>query len=195
LTINAGTGGTTEPSHGSYTYDCGTQVEISANPDSGYTFSNWSGNVPSGYENDNPLTITMDSDKSITANFEDEPFWKKWCFIATAAYASPLHPHVKILRDFRDIYLMPSKLGHALVNLYYKYSPFAAELITKHKALRVAVRINLLPLVAFSYSMLHLGPIITAVIVAFIFVFPIFFVWFYQRKARIYRLRIRKVNN
>ena len=184
LTINAGEGGTTQPSQGSYDYDCGTLVEITATPDSGYEFSDWSGNVPSGYENANPLIISMYSDISLTANFKKLSFWERLCFIATAAYDSPLHPHVRILRDFRDKYLMPSKLGRTLVNLYYRYSPFAAEFITKHKALRIVVRINLLPLVAFSYSLFHFGPAITAVWVLFIFVLPIFLILFFRRKMR-----------
>ena len=183
LTINSGEGGTTQPSQGSYDYDCGRLVEITANPDSGYEFSDWSGNVPSGYENDNPLIFTMNSDRSITAKFKRKSLWERLCFIATAAYDSPLHPHVGILRDFRDIYLLPSKLGRTLVNLYYKYSPSVAELIAKNKALRVMVRINLLPLVALSYSMLHFGPVITAVMLLLIFLLPVFLVWLYRRKT------------
>ncbi|MBA7527453.1 hypothetical protein ES705_19629 [subsurface metagenome] len=183
LTINAGEGGTTQPLQGSYDYDCGTLVEITATPDSGYEFSDWSGDVPSGYENNNPLIITMNSDKSLTANFKKLSFWERLCFIATAAYDSPVHPHVGILRDFRDTYLLPSRLGRTLVNLYYKYSPSAAELITKNKALRIMVRINLLPFVALSYSMLHFGPVITAVMLLLIFLIPIFLIRFQRRKT------------
>jgi len=51
------------------TYDHGTIVTLTATPDTGYHFVSWSGDVPSGHETDNPLTITMDSDKSITATF------------------------------------------------------------------------------------------------------------------------------
>ncbi len=139
--------------------------------------------MPSGYENDNPLIFTINSDMSLTANFKKIPFWERLCFIATAAYDSPLHPHVGILRDFRDIYLLPSRLGRTLVNLYYKYSPSAADLITKNKALRVMVRINLLPLVAFSYSMLHFGPVITGCMLLFILVLPIVLIQFHRRKT------------
>jgi hypothetical protein len=113
---------------------------------------------------------------------EKETEKKKGCFIATAAYGSPLHPHVNILRNFRDEYLMTIKIGRALVGLYYKYSPFIADIIAKNKALKVAVRISLLPMIAFSYSMVHFGSIITAVIFIFIFALPIFIILFFKMK-------------
>jgi len=129
----------------------------------------------------------MDSDKSVTANFtiiSNGDGKKGDCFIATAAYGSPLHSYVRILRDFRDKYLMPSKLGRALVDIYYKYSPVIADLIAEHNVLKIAVRISLLPLVAFSYSMLNFGPIITADMLILIFVLPIFSIWFFRRRLR-----------
>lgn len=99
----------------------------------------------------------------------------KKCFIATAAYGSSIHPYVKTLRDFRDKYLMPHKLGRKLVDLYYRYSPFVANIIAKRNALKIAVQIHLLPLVVFCYSMVHFGPIITGGIALFILVLPVFF--------------------
>jgi len=66
LTISAGTGGTTDPAAGIYTYNSGASVSVKATPNSGYEFSGWSGDA-SGTTN--PITITMDSDKSIIANF------------------------------------------------------------------------------------------------------------------------------
>lgn len=66
LTISATTGGTTDPIPGIYTYDEGSEVTITAIPDAHYRFTGWSGDVSS---TDNPVTITMNSDKSITANF------------------------------------------------------------------------------------------------------------------------------
>jgi hypothetical protein len=122
----------------------------------------------------------MDSDKSIEANFTK----KELCFIATAAYGSPLHPHLDILRDFRDRYLIPSKLGHLLVELYYRCSPVVADFIAKHKALKVMARVSLLPLVAFSYSLLHFGPVKIAVMLLFIFGLPFFLILFFRRKMR-----------
>jgi hypothetical protein len=66
LTIESGSGGTTNPSPGSYIYDKGTKVTITAIPDAHYQFSGWSGDR-SGLAN--PITITMNSDKSIIASF------------------------------------------------------------------------------------------------------------------------------
>jgi uncharacterized repeat protein (TIGR02543 family) len=177
LTIAAGDGGTTVPTPGSYTHNSGTQVSITAGSEYGYEFSNWSGDA-SGTTN--PVTITMDSDKSVTANFnaatptDGGQAKKKGCFIATAAYGSLLHPYVETLRHFRGKYLMPSRIGRMVVDFYYEYSPSIAELISKHRVLRIVVRINLLPLVAFSYLMLHFSPAITAFFFFFIFVLSYF---------------------
>jgi uncharacterized delta-60 repeat protein/uncharacterized repeat protein (TIGR02543 family) len=183
LTIASSAGGTTNPSPGTYTHDSGAKVSVQAVPSSGYQFSGWSGGA-SGTTN--PITITMDSNKSITANFNLIKEKKKGpCFVASAAYGSPLHPHVETLRDFRDKYLMPNKVGRAIVDFYYKYSPFFAHLIAKNKALKIIVRINLFPLVAFSYSMVHFGPILTAVMLVFIFALPIFLIFFRKKLRRV----------
>jgi len=85
------------------------------------------------------------------------------CFIATASYGSQVEPHVKILREFRDVYLLPSTLGHALVNIYYQYSPPVADFIARHDTLRAIVRWCLLPVVFVSYATLYCG--ITTIIV------------------------------
>jgi len=152
LTIASGSGGTTDPAPGTYTHDSGAQVIVKATPNSGYEFSGWSGSV-SGTTN--PITITMDADKSVTASFsaipKPEEKKKGGCFIATAAYGSALDPHVQILRDFRDKYLITNKPGQLFVKFYYKYSPPIANFIARHKVLKPFVRILLLPLITVSY--------------------------------------------
>jgi M6 family metalloprotease-like protein/uncharacterized repeat protein (TIGR02543 family) len=191
LTIAADSGGTTIPVPGTSQHDHGTQVQVTADPDDGQQFSGWTGDATG---TTNPITITMDADKSITATFSaigggdgdgNGAAPKKACFIATAAYGSQLHPHLDILRDFRDEYLMPNGFGRKLVELYYKYSPAIADFIAKHRLLRVAVRINLIPLVAFSFLMVNFGPEAAAVVLVFLIGISVFFIWFYPRKVRV----------
>jgi hypothetical protein len=79
------------------------------------------------------------------------------CFIATAAYGSPMAPQVKVLRDMRDRFLLFSDLGKTLVDVYYAYSPVAADFIAQHSALRAVVRVALYPLVGVSWVALKIG--------------------------------------
>ena len=191
LTISVTTGGTTNPAPGTHTYGSWAEVSVQAIPSSGYQFSDWNGDA---WGTTNPITITMDSDKSIAANFTattppPTPGERDidggnggGCIIATAAYGSQLHPNVEILRDFRDKYLISHWLGREFVNLYYKYSPFVANIIAKNKSLRVIAQINLTPFVVFSYSMVHLGPIVTGGIFLLVLILPIFFMSTLRRR-------------
>ena len=79
------------------------------------------------------------------------------CFIATAVYGSSMSPNVRILREFRDRFLIENKMGKSFANLYYKYSPPMADFIIKHDNLRMIVRISLFPLVGISWVSLKLG--------------------------------------
>jgi len=87
------------------------------------------------------------------------------CFIATAAFGSIFEKHVRILRRFRDFYLMPNKIGRAFVNTYYRYSPPMADFIANHDVLRGIVRWSLLPLIVLSWMLLHFGAVPTLLLV------------------------------
>ncbi len=110
--------------------------------------------VLGGFENGPP-----ESDVGSDSDDEEKPT----CPIASVVYNNPQHPHVRILRDFRDKYLMPRKLGRMLIDLYYKYSPLMTSIIANHGVLKIAALIGLLPFVAFSYLMLNFGLILTVI--------------------------------
>ncbi|MGE4561143.1 MAG: CFI-box-CTERM domain-containing protein, partial [Desulfobulbus sp.] len=79
------------------------------------------------------------------------------CFIATASFGTLLHPCVRILREFRDTYLLPSPWGQQLVRVYYALSPPIAAMIAHNAGLRFLVRTLLLPAIGFSWMALHFG--------------------------------------
>jgi hypothetical protein len=62
------------------------------------------------------------------------------CFIATAAYGTPMHEDIDVLRDFRDEYLMSNPPGRAMVKIYYTTSPPIADVIRANECLGTAVR-------------------------------------------------------
>jgi len=63
-------GGTTTPAVGMHVYDAGAEVAISAIPEDGYRFENWSGDVATVANPDSETTtITMNGKYKITANF------------------------------------------------------------------------------------------------------------------------------
>jgi uncharacterized repeat protein (TIGR01451 family) len=69
------------------------------------------------------------------------------CFIATAAYGSYLEPEVRVLRTFRDDFLLLNGAGRGFVEWYYRTSPPVAAVIKDHEWMRSMVRAALSPLV------------------------------------------------
>jgi hypothetical protein len=75
------------------------------------------------------------------------------CFIATAAYGTPMADDVRYLRAFRDEYLQTNDAGRWLVTQYYKYSPPLADYLRQNHVLRSVVRGGLSPLIGLSRAM------------------------------------------
>ena len=106
------------------------------------------------------------------------------CFIATAAYGSPIEPHVKILRKFRDGFLLNNSIGKAFVQLYYTYSPPIADFIAKHTNLRAITRLSLLPVVGMSWVALKAGPVYSVALMLLVCSVLISLVGFRRKKFK-----------
>ena len=71
MAVDIDESGSTTPSVGKHIYDAGEVVRIRAKPDSGWWFDHWSSNVTD--PSSSSTTVTMDSDKKVTAYFIQIP--------------------------------------------------------------------------------------------------------------------------
>ncbi|MDZ7682610.1 MAG: InlB B-repeat-containing protein [Fodinibius sp.] len=62
-------GGSVNPADS--TYEEGATATVEADPNEGWTFTGWTGDVES---TENPLDVRMNSDKTLTANFEQKEY-------------------------------------------------------------------------------------------------------------------------
>jgi hypothetical protein len=132
-------------------------------------------------------TVGVKSDGTVVAagGYVLELLPTPWCFIATAAYGTPMAGEIQILRELRDEYLLASPLGQALVGLYYRVSPPIAEFITEHPSLKPVVRAGLLPAVAMSTMAVNITPVRKTVILALLALVSVTLaVWATRRRSR-----------
>jgi hypothetical protein len=69
------------------------------------------------------------------------------CFIATAAYGTPMAEEVIILKRFRDEYLAKTPTGKDFIENYYRISPPVADFIENKPALKSITRFIINPIV------------------------------------------------
>ena len=175
-------GAVTSPGEATFTYDEGTVVDLEVEPDDGWRFVRWIGDVDDvANVTAASTTITMNDDYSIIATFK----FGKGCFIATAAYGTPMAEEIQILRDFRDEYLVTNPVGKALVDIYYTVSPPIAEFITGHPSLKPIVRAGLTPAVAMSTVAVNTSPAEKAAIAGLLVLLSLALaVWLARRRGR-----------
>ena len=109
------------------------------------------------------------------------------CFIATAAWGSPMAAQVNTFRKFRNTFLLPYSWGQKFVRTYYKYGPIAARFIAKNDSLRLGARVMLSPLLAFAWVSLKYGVIVAIFMAAFLIASPFAVLKF--RRARLAKVR------
>jgi hypothetical protein len=188
LTLSSTEGGSViTPGEGTFTYNEGTVVPLVEEPNQGYYFVNWTGDIATLSCQCHSTTVTMNGNYNIMANFQEVSTapTNSTCFIATAAYGTPLAKEIQTLRQFRDKYLLTNPPGRAFVDFYYRFSPPIAEFITKHPILKPIVRAGLLPIVAMSTVAVNTTPTQQATMVGLlVFVLAALAVWVTRRRHR-----------
>ena len=58
------------------------------------------------------------------------------CFVVTATMGDADHPTVQLLRRYRDEHLASRRVGAALIAIYYRLGPIAADIIRNRPLLR-----------------------------------------------------------
>ena len=154
-----------------------------------YTVISTESGISTAYSN--PAIITVvdgdDSDSGVGTNSSASSTSSGGgCFIATAAFGSYVDPHVQVLRDFRDKYLLTNVPGRWFVSTYYTYGPFWADRLNTHTWCKPFVRLALMPLVGLSYFMLK-ASLATKLLAGFVimgFVMSYLLARFFLYKAR-----------
>ena len=69
------------------------------------------------------------------------------CFIASAAYGTPMAAEIDELRRVRDGYLLPNAFGAVFTDSYYRISPPIADFVAQHEWARWCVQGILTPVI------------------------------------------------
>lgn len=110
-------------------YPSGTTVTVTAVPDSGWTFTGWSGDA-SG--TDNPIQITVDAAKNITATFQKgtsvkEAGLQPLSYRLEQNYPNPFNPSTTIAFSIK-------KAGHVKIELFNVLGQRVKTVVNQHYA-------------------------------------------------------------
>ena len=108
LTISSTEGGSvTAPGEGTFTYDEGTMVNLTAEAEEGYLFVNWTGDVTAISDVDAATTtISMSGDYSVTASFEVERTGALLDEVVITKESSPEAAVTRLGLDELDVYAL-----------------------------------------------------------------------------------------
>ena len=110
---------------------------------------------PSSYNYNASLNSLCDNNRAYlitdTQSGSSNSLENSRCFIATAAFRSSKSPYVKILRKFRDKFLLPNRIGKGFVKFYYSSSPSIANFIDRHPSTQIPVRVILMPAIFIAF--------------------------------------------
>lgn len=93
-----------------------------------------------------PIKIVVGSEGEKSEHEDDEKDEREdekndlTCFVATAAYRDHMHPDVKLLRQFRDQWLMARTWGFLFIKLYWQFGPILAKPVLKSRLLSAISR-------------------------------------------------------
>jgi hypothetical protein len=139
----------------------GSTVALLANPDPQYVVKAWTGTANDALTTNANTVVMTGGDKTVYVQFEfvggegegegeGEGGGGGPCFIATAAYGTPLASDINTLRALRDRVLLTSAVGTAFVEGYYHASPYVADFVAKSPVLASMVRVALVPVIMLS---------------------------------------------
>lgn len=145
LTTNA-EGGTVAADPEKTIYSKGDSVTLLAQPDEGYEFTGWSGDA-SGTEN--PITVTMDANKNITANFAPLP---KYSVNLSADNGGSLYPQSGLYLQGKELTL------NATPDEGYMFTGWSGDIVSTLNPISITVSkdMNIKANFANKYSVINM---------------------------------------
>jgi tetratricopeptide (TPR) repeat protein len=99
------------------------------------------------WQNYGNLLTLMGRSTEANEAYEKAGTAKTGCFIATAAFGTPISAELDTLRSYRDTVLKTHWMGRAFIFIYYRISPPIANIIRNYEGMKSCVRVVLMKLI------------------------------------------------